>query len=57
MTINDQTRLVSKYILDRKGVRIDINEARVLTNQRQQQLLNQAFKIAVEYYNGTTIIV
>jgi hypothetical protein len=57
MTINDQTRVVSKYIYDRKGVRVDINEARIVMNQRQQELLNKAFKVAVEYYNKTTIVV
>ena len=57
MDINDGIRLVTQYIYDRKKVRVDINTVRVMTDQRQQELLKQAVKVAVEYYNGTKIIV
>ena len=57
MDINDGVKLVTQYIYDRKKVRADINTVRVMTDQRQQELLKQAVKVAVEYYNGTKIIV
>ena len=57
MDINDGIRLITQYIYDRKKVRADINTVRVMTDQRQQELLKQAVKVAVEYYNGTKIIV
>jgi hypothetical protein len=28
-----------------------------MTNERQRMLLSKAFKVAVEYYNGTNIVV
>ena len=57
MDINDGVRLVTQYIQDRKGIRVDINPVKIMTDQRQLDLLNKAVKVAVEYYNGTKIIV
>jgi len=57
MDVNDGIRLVTEYIKDRKGVRVDINNVKVMTNKRQKELLVKAVNVAVEYYNGKTIIV
>ena len=57
MDINEGVKLVTQYVYDRKQVRVDINAVKILTNKRQQQLLVKAVKVAVEYYNGTKIII
>jgi hypothetical protein len=57
MDINDSIRVVTKYIFDRKGIRVDLNVPVIMTNERQRMLLSKAFKVAVEYYNGTNIVV
>ena len=57
MDINDGVRLVTKYIHDRKGVNVDLNAVKIMMNKRQQELLVKAVNVAVEYYNGTNIII
>jgi len=57
MDINDGVRLVTKYIHDRKSVRVDINAVKIMRDKRQQELLVKAVNVAVEYYNGTKIII
>jgi len=57
MDINQGVRLVTQYVYDRKGVRVDLNALKVMTDRRQQELLKSAVKVAVEYYNGTMIII
>jgi len=57
MDINEAVRLTTRYIFDRKKVRVNINTLFIMSNARQQELLKEAVKVAVEYYNGTKIIV
>ena len=42
MDINDGVRLLTQYIQDRKGIQVDINPVKIMTNQRQLDLLNKA---------------
>ena len=57
MDINEACKLVVQYIYDRTGKQADLNAVKMMMDKRQQELLKSAVKIAVEYYNGTTIIV
>ncbi len=52
MSESEAIRLVTKYIYDRTGQRVHISLAKIVGNVRQSQLLEQAVKIAVEYYGG-----
>ena len=57
MDINEGVRLVNKYVNDRKGVRADLNALKVITDARQQEMLKEAVKVALEYYKGIKIII
>ena len=57
MDINEACKLVVQYIYDRTGKQADLNPVKIMMDKRQQELLKSAVKIAVEYYNGTTIII
>ena len=57
MNINEGCRLVNKYVHDRKGVRADLNALKVITDARQQEMLKEAVKVALEYYKGIKIII
>ena len=57
MDINEGCRLVNKYISDRKGVRADLNALKIMVDARQQEMLKEAVKVAVEYYKGINIII
>ena len=57
MDINDGVRLVNKYVQDRKGVRADLNALKIITDTRQQEMLKEAVRVAVEYYKGINIVI
>tara|TARA_R110000765_G_scaffold171898_2_gene276745 strand:+ start:317 stop:490 length:174 start_codon:yes stop_codon:yes gene_type:complete len=57
MDINEGVRLVNKYVNDRKGVRADLNALKVIVDTRQQEMLKEAVRVAVEYYKGIKIII
>jgi hypothetical protein len=57
MDINEGIRLVTHYIKHRKGVDVDINAVNIMMDNRQKELLAKAVKVAVEYHNGTNIII
>lgn len=57
MDINQGVKLVNKYIYDRKAVRADLNALKIMVDARQQEMLKEAVKVAVEYYKGINIII
>ena len=57
MDINEGCRLVNKYIYDRKAVRADLNALKIMVDARQQEMLKEAVKVAVEYYKGIKIVI
>ena len=57
MDINDGVRLVNKYVHDRKGVRADLNALKIMVDARQQEMLKEAVRVAVEYYKGIKIVI
>ena len=57
MGINEGIRLVTHYIKHRKGVDVDVNAVKIMMDNRQKELLVKAVKVAVEYHNGTNIII
>lgn len=57
MDINEGIRLVTHYIKHRKDVDVDINPIKIMTDARQQEMLKEAVKVAVEYYKGVNIII
>jgi hypothetical protein len=57
MDVSEACRLVTKYVHDRTGKRVDLNANKMIMDTRQQELLKKAVKVAVEYYNGTNIII
>ena len=57
MNINEGCRLVNKYVHDRKGVRADLNALKIMVDTRQQEMLKEAVRVAVEYYKGIKIII
>ena len=57
MSIDEGIRLVTQYVYDRKQVRVNLNAVYIMTDARQQELLKSAVKVAVEYYNGTMIVI
>lgn len=57
MDISEAVRLTSRYVYDRKRERVDLNVLYIASDARQQEMLKEAARIAVEYYNGTKIII
>ncbi len=57
MDVNEGIRLVTHYIKQRKDIDVDINTMKIMMDARQKELLAKAVKVAVEYYNGTNIII
>ena len=57
MNINEGCRLVNKYIYDRKAVRADLNALKIMIDARQQEMLKEAVRVAVEYYKGIKIVI
>jgi len=57
MNESQAIRLVTKYIYDRKGTQVNINLVKIVGNVRQSQLLEQAVKVAQEYYRKEKIII
>jgi hypothetical protein len=55
MDVNEAIQLVTQYVYDRKGERIQVNNAFIMMNKRQKIMLEQAVKVAVNYYNGKEI--
>jgi len=57
MDISEAVRLTSRYVYDRKRERVNLNVLYIASDTRQQEMLKEAVRIAVEYYNGTKIVV
>ncbi len=57
MDVNEGIRLVTHYIKQRKDIDVDINTMKIMMDARQKELLAKAVKVAVEYHNGTNIII
>lgn len=57
MNESQAIKLITKYIYDRKGVNVHISLHRIVGDVRQSTLLEEAVKIAVDYYNNKTIII
>lgn len=53
MNPNEMLRLLQKYIYDRKKVKVGI----AIRTKDDIQKLQYAYNVAVEYYNGTKIII
>lgn len=52
MSVEEALKVVRQYIFDRTGRRINTNTRYIASNQRQKLMLQEAFRIAKEYYNG-----
>lgn len=50
MNINEACKLITHYVYDKKGRAININAVFIMTNKRQQEMLKEAVRIAVEHY-------
>mgnify|MGYP003625611236 FL=1 len=57
MDINDAIRLTARYIYDRKAERVDISALKIITDTRQQEMLKESARVAVEYYKGIKIVI
>jgi hypothetical protein len=57
MDINDAIRLTARYIYDRKAERVDISALKIMTDTRQQEMLKESARVAVEYYKGIKIVI
>ena len=55
MDINQAVKLVTRYIYDTKGEKVDINALKIMMNHDQQNKLKSAVKVAVDYYNSKEI--
>jgi hypothetical protein len=49
--------LITKYIYERKGVRVHLSPLTFITDRRQAEMLERAVQIAVDYYNGVKMYV
>lgn len=52
MNESQAIRLVQRYIYDRTGKHVHISLVKIVGNKRQSELLEQAVRVAVEYYGG-----
>ena len=57
MDVNQGLKLVRQYIFDRTGKRTRTNDLFIMSDSRQLKLLESAVEVAVEYYNGTRVII
>ncbi len=57
MDVNGGLKLVRQYIFDRTGKRTRTSDLYIMSDRRQLEMLERAVNVALDYYNGKTIIV
>jgi len=50
MNSDEALKLVRQYVFDKTGKRINTNDIRIMSDQRQVDMLKQAVAIAVKHY-------